>query len=219
MTSVLGTTISLSAFLTCLACAVVLGVLNALVFSYKTKHSASFSMAVALLPTIVTVVIMLVNGNIGTGVAVAGAFALVRFRSMPGTAKEIAAIFSSMALGLVLGMGYIVVAVIFLVVIALFVFVLTNVKFGESRQAERVLKVTIPENLNYDGLFDDLFAEYTASSELDKVRTTNMGTMFELTYNVTFKGASIPKEFIDAIRTRNGNLNISVSRVADKDMM
>ena len=149
---------------------------------------------------IVQIVIMLVNGNVGAGVAVAGAFSLVRFRSVPGTAREIGVIFLAMALGLATGMGYVVLAAVFFVIIAAVLFLLTKLGFGTRRTDERLLRITIPENLDYDGLFDDLFATYTTAHTL------------ELQYRVTLRDAQVPKAFLDALRCRNGNLNITCSR-------
>ena len=167
----------------------------------------------------VAVVIMLVNGNIGTGVAVAGAFALVRFRSVPGTAREIAAIFTAMALGLALGMGFVAIAAIFFLCTAAFTLALTAANFGAPSRYLRRMKITIPESFNYEGLFDDLFSQYTRSYELERVKTTNMGTLFELTYEIEMKGREMPKEFIDQLRARNGNLNIVVGNLSEKEML
>jgi uncharacterized membrane protein YhiD involved in acid resistance len=161
---------------------------------------------------------MLVNGNIGAGVAVAGAFTLVRFRSVPGTAKEVAGLFVAMAIGLACGMGYVAVAAVFFVVMSVFVLVLSTVKFGEDKNRALQLKITIPENLDYDGLFDDLFEKYTDSSELQKVKTSNMGTLYELTYDVNLKNAGDGKAFLDELRCRNGNLSIAMGRLADKEL-
>ena len=167
----------------------------------------------ALLPAIVCVVIMMVNGNIGTGVAVAGAFSLVRFRSAPGSAREIAAIFLAMGTGLICGMGYIGYSALFTVIMCL-VFILYNlINFGQAKRGAvyRSLRITIPEDLNYTTLFSDIFSEYTKRADLVTVKTTNMGSMFRLTYSVILKDASKEKEFIDKLRTRNGNLEIMIS--------
>ena len=203
----------------CLVSSMVLGVLTALVFLYKSKHSAGFALTLALLPMAVAVVIMLVNGNLGAGVAVAGTFALVRFRSVPGTAREIAAIFTAMALGLALGMGYIGIAVIFFVLIAAFTLILTAVNFGAASKHEKSLKITIPESFDYNGLFDDVFEKFGVQANLRKIRTTNMGTLFELTYDAVFPAGGIPKDFIDELRTRNGNLNIVVGDFTDREIL
>jgi uncharacterized membrane protein YhiD involved in acid resistance len=204
--------------LICLFSAIALGVLTALVFTYKTKHTSSLAMSLAIMPAAVALVIMMVNGNIGAGVAVAGAFTLVRFRSVPGTAKEVAGLFVAMAIGLACGMGYVAVAGVFFVVMAVFVLVLSTVQFGEDKGSSKQLKITIPENLDYDGLFDDLFEKYTKSSELQRIKTTNMGTLYELTYDVTLNNDGDTKAFLDELRCRNGNLNIVLGRVADKEL-
>lgn len=210
--SILASGITLPAFLICTAVSLVLGIATALISMYRTKCSQSFAVTLAVLPAIVQIVIMLVNGNVGTGVAVAGAFSLVRFRSVPGTAREIGVIFLAMALGLATGMGYVVLAAVFFVIIAAVLFLLTKLGFGTRRTDERLLRITIPENLNYDGLFDDLFARYTTAHTLERVKTANMGTLYELQYRVTLRDAQVPKAFLDALRCRNGNLNITCSR-------
>lgn len=217
--SVIPAAMTLPAFLICLFFAVVLGVLTSLVFSAGSFHTGSWSQALALLPPIVTLVIMMVNGNIGAGLAVAGTFALVRFRSVPGTAREITGLFLAVAIGLACGMGYVGYAAVFFAVMAVFALLLNRLRFGEGGSAHRQLKITIPENLDYEGLFDDLFEKYTESHELVRVRTTNMGTLYELTYSINLKGAAVSKAFIDEIRCRNGNLNIICGRESDRDMM
>ena len=167
----------------------------------------------------VTLVIMLVNGNIGAGLAVAGTFALVRFRSAPGTAKEITGLFMAVAIGLACGMGYVGVALIFFVLMSLYVLGLGAVRFGEEGEKHRHLKITVPENTDYESLFADLLEKYTSFHELNKVRTTNMGTLYELQYRVVLKDPRQIREMIDEIRCRNGNLNIVCSREADREMM
>lgn len=218
LNSVIAGGVTVGGFLICLFSAIALGVLTALVFTYKTKHTSSLAMSLAIMPAAVALVIMMVNGNIGAGIAVAGAFTLVRFRSVPGTAKEVAGLFVAMAIGLACGMGYVAVAGVFFVVMAVFVLVLSTVQFGEDKGSSKQLKITIPENLDYDGLFDDLFEKYTKSSELQRIKTTNMGTLYELTYDVTLNNAGDTKAFLDELRCRNGNLNIVLGRVADKEL-
>lgn len=205
--------ISVSDFMLCLGFSLVLGLVMAISYMYRTRYTKSFVVTLALLPAVVCVVIMLVNGNVGTGVAVAGAFSLVRFRSVPGTAKEICSLFLAMGAGLIAGMGYLGFAVLFTVVMCA-VYILYNVlDFGSGKNADiyKTFIVTIPEDLNYTSVFDDIFTEYTAAHKLTCVKTTNMGSMFRLTYNVTLKNAAIEKEMIDKIRCRNGNLEITVS--------
>ena len=210
---------SVSVFLICLLGALVLGVLTALVFSFRTEHSGNLPFALVLVPPIVTLVIMMVNGNIGAGLGVAGAFSLIRFRSAPGTARELSGLFTGTAIGLACGMGYVGIAALFFLVVALTVIALTLLRFGEKSRSYRHLRITIPENLDYDGLFDDLFEKYTAEHELHKVKTTNMGTLYELSYHIHIKGSDVPKEFLDELRCRNGNLNIVCGRESDKDML
>ena len=214
-----GTEITMSSFLICTAVSLVLGVLTAALCMFKNRCSQSFVLALAVLPTVVQVIIMLVNGNIGTGVAVAGAFGLVRFRSASGSAREISLIFLAMAMGLATGMGYVVVAALLFVILAVFLLLLQTVRFGAGRENERDLKITIGENLDYDGLFDDLFARYTASAELERVKTTNMGTLYELDYKIILKDEHSTKAFLDELRCRNGNLNIVCGKPVTKEAL
>ena len=210
----LTTVISVTDFLLCLGCSLVLGLVMAFAYMYRTRCTKSFVITLALLPAVVCVVIMLVNGNVGTGVAVAGAFSLVRFRSVPGTAKEICTLFLAMGAGLIAGMGYLGFAVLFTLVMCA-VFVLYNcLDFGTKKNAAtfKTFTITIPEDLDYSGVFDDIFAEFTRSHDLIRVKTTNMGSMFKLTYNVELTDVTREKEMIDKLRCRNGNLEIAVSK-------
>ena len=206
--------ISLTDFMACLGWSLVLGFVMAITYMYRTRYTKSFIVTLALLPAVVCVVIMMVNGNVGTGVAVAGAFSLVRFRSVPGNAKEICALFFAMGTGLITGMGYLGFATVFTVVMCA-VFVLYNcLDFGVQKNAAvyRIFTIIIPEELNYSEVFEDIFQEYTRSYELVRVKITNMGTMFRLTYYVTLKDASKEKEMVDKLRARNGNREIVVSK-------
>ncbi len=214
-----GTEITVSAFFICTAVSLALGLGIALLGMYKSKYSRSFVVTLALLPAMVQLIIMLVNGNIGAGVAVAGAFGLIRFRSAPGSAREIGLVFLATAIGLATGMGYVVIAAVFFAVIALFALLLTLSGFGAGAADERELRITIPENLDYDGLFDDLFGKYTRSAELDRVKTTNMGTLYELSYKVVLRDAGETKAFLDELRTRNGNLTVVCGRPVTKEAL
>lgn len=205
---------SIQTLLIATAASILLGIGVALVYMYKNTYSKSFVITLLLLPTLVQLVILLVNGNLGTGVAVAGAFSLIRFRSIAGNARDICSIFFAMAIGLATGTGYIGVAVIFFIIIGLVNLLFMSVSFGESSNTEKSLKITIPENLDYSDLFVDIFKKYTASQELLKVRTTNMGSLYELQYQIVLKKDQSEKAFLDAIRTRNGNLPISLGRVS-----
>lgn len=200
-------------FLLCLGAALVLGLAVALCYMFRTRYSRSFVATLAMLPAVVCVVILMVNGNIGAGVAVAGAFSLVRFRSAPGTAKEIGTIFLAMGAGLMCGMGYLGYAALFTAIMCGVLLLYTALNFGAGKRtpAERRLSVTIPEDLDYTGVFDDIFRDYTTGHELVQVKTSNMGSMFRLTYHIVLREASREKEMIDQLRCRNGNLEISVS--------
>ena len=200
-------------FLLCLSVSLVLGLIMAAAYMFKNEHTKSFLVTLALLPAVVCVVIMMVNGNIGAGVAVAGAFSLVRFRSAPGSAKEIVTIFLAMGAGLIAGMGYLGFAALFTVIMCV-MFLIYNAVAGNAKSevVNKTIKIIIPEDLDYTGAFDDIFAEYTKKKELVKVKTTNMGSMFRLTYNVTLRDATKEKEMIDRIRERNGNLEIRMSK-------
>ncbi|MDR1691988.1 MAG: DUF4956 domain-containing protein [Oscillospiraceae bacterium] len=210
--SVTNGTPTLGGVILCSVCSLVFGLGVALVYMYKNKYSKSLALTLVLIPATVQIVIMLTSGNIGAGVATAGAFNLVRFRSLPGKAKDIGSLFFAMALGLVTGMGYLFYAFVFLTLIGAASMVLTSARFGQGGTEPRTLRILIPENLDYDGLFSDVFEKYTKSAELNKVKSTNMGSIFELTYSVQLKTASLPKAFLDELRCRNGNLNILLSR-------
>ena len=217
--SIIDFPLTVPVFLLCTAVSLALGLGTALLCMYKNRYTQSFVVTLAMLPAAVQMVIMLVNGNIGTGVAVAGAFGLVRFRSAPGSAREIGMLFLAMAIGLATGMGYVALAVLFFLVMALFVLALTTLRFGGGNEHERELKITIPETLDYDGLFDDLFRKYTRSARLYRVKTSNMGTLYEVDYHIVLKTERIPKEFLDELRCRNGNLNIVCGRVASREAL
>ncbi len=206
--------ISVSDFLLCIAVSLVIGLLMAAGYMYRTRYTKSFVVTLALLPAVVCVVIMMVNGNVGTGVAVAGAFSLVRFRSVPGTAKEIGTLFLAMGAGLIAGMGYLAFAVLFAVVMCLVFMIYNRLDFGSTKNASlyKSIRITIPEDLDYSTVFEEVFSEYATRYELVQVKTTNLGSMFRLTYDVVLKSADIEKEFIDKLRCRNGNLEITVSK-------
>lgn len=210
MTSV----ISVSDFLLCVICALVIGLMLAGAYMYRSRYTKSFVATLALLPAIVCVVIMMVNGNVGTGVAVAGAFSLVRFRSIPGSAREIGSLFLAMGTGLVVGMGYIAYAFLFAIILGGINMLYSHISFGSRKHADgfRTIRITMPENLDYTNVFEDLFDEYTKEHKLQQVKTTNMGSLFKLTYDISLKDPAKEKEMIDKIRCRNGNLEISISQ-------
>lgn len=209
--------LSVWTYLICLIVSLGLGCLIAFTGCFKKSCSQSIIITLIILPAIVQTVIMLVNGNIGTGVAVAGAFSLVRFRSAPGHAKDIAVIFQAMAVGIATGTGYLGIAVVFAIVVSAVFFVLTSLNIGGTNGEERVLKITIPESLDYEGVFSDLLQTYTAAYKLTQVKTTNMGSLYRLTYNIKLKKDTNVKEFIDKLRCRNGNLEISCGHPVENE--
>lgn len=214
-TSVLNSAVgslTISNALLCIFTALILGLIIAFTYMLCTEYSKSFVVTLVLLPALVQIVIMMVNGNLGTGVAVLGAFSLVRFRSIPGRSMEIGSIFFAMAVGLAIGMGYITFAVAATMILCLAFFLLLKTNFGEKKDEEKELKVTIPENLDYTEVFNDIFERFTKKVSLERVKTTNLGSMYELKYNIVLKNISKEKTLIDEIRCRNGNLNIVCSR-------
>ena len=199
-------------FFTCIGVAIALGIVAALCYMYKSQYSKTLVITIAILPPIVCVLIMLVSGSIGAAVAVGGVFALTRFRSAPGSAKEIAQVFLAMAVGLTTGLGYIFIAIVLVVIIEAMMIIFTITKFGESSPKRRSLKVSIPEELDYTYIFNDLFEKYTTNCTLIKVKLKNLGTIFQLTYDIQLKDVKDEKKFIDEIRVRNANLDVVCSR-------
>lgn len=204
-------TLDLDKLLLCMVSAIILGIVIALVHKKTTNTNKNFIETIAILPILIAVVIMMVNGNLGTGVAVAGAFSLVRFRSVPGNSKEIMTVFFAMAIGLALGMGHIAFAIIVTIIVCIFILILNyinkNVKNIQS------LTILIPENLDYNNLFDETLKKYTNSYKIEKIKTTNMGSLFELNYLIELKNNINTKQFIDELRIMNGNLKISLNNL------
>ena len=205
-----GSTMTLTAsnFLLSFAISLALGFVIAGLYMFRSHYSKSFVMTLVMLPAVVQVVILLVNGNLGVGVAVAGTFSLVRFRSVPGTAREITSIFLAMAVGLAAGMGYLGIAVLLVVVLGAVSMILAITSFGDQRN-RKDLRITIPESLNYTDVFDDILKSYAKNRELVQVKTTNMGSLYKLTYQIEMKDTSEEKKMIDELRCCNGNLEIS----------
>lgn len=206
--------ISLTDFLLCMGSSLLIGLILAFGYMYRSRYTKSFIITLALLPAVVCVIIMMVNGNVGTGVAVAGAFSLVRFRSVPGTAREITMLFLAMGAGLITGMGYLGFAFVFTLILCLVSFLYSNLEPGFQKNMDKykTLHITIPEDLDYTGVFDEILKDCTSSCQLIQVKTTNMGSLFRLTYNLTLKDPAREKEMIDRLRCRNGNLEITVSK-------
>ena len=197
--------------------ALVLGLVVAKVYQYKTVYSKSFVMSLALLPALIAVVIFLVNGSLGAGVAVMGAFSLIRFRSAPGGAKELVSIFLAMTIGIAIGMGYLVFAGTFTLIMSVAIVLLETINFGQMIHSIRQLTIVIPESLDYESIFDDIFDKATNHLELASVKTSDMGSLFKLKYIIQLNGKMTEKELMDALRTRNGNLEIAISRFITKE--
>ena len=197
--------------------ALVLGLVVAKVYQYKTVYSKSFVMSLALLPALIAVVIFLVNGSLGAGVAVMGAFSLIRFRSAPGGARELVSIFLAMTIGIAIGMGYLVFAGAFTLIMSVAIVLLETINFGQMKHSIRQLTIVIPESLDYESIFDDIFDKSTNHLELASVKTSDMGSLFKLKYIIQLNGKMTEKELMDALRTRNGNLEIAISRFITKE--
>lgn len=212
--SVIQGPLTLYSVLICTLASLILGLGIALVYMSGGRYNKGFVTTLALLPMMVQIIIMLVNGNLGTGVAVAGAFSLIRFRSVPGSARDIGMILFSMAIGLATGMGYMFYATLFFLLVGAAFLLLSKSSFAQSSDLVKSLKISIPENLDYDGVFDEIFQRYTHSAELERVKTTNMGSLFELSYTIRLKQSASQKEFLDELRRRNGNLSIVCGRLS-----
>ena len=212
-----GTTVNPASMFGAIGGALVLGLILAKVYQYKTIYSKSFMMTLVMLPTLIAIVIFLVNGSLGAGVAVMGAFSLIRFRSAPGGAKELLAIFLAMTIGIAVGMGYLVFASVFTIIMSVVMLLLETVNFGQMKHSMRQVTVVIPESLDYETVFDDIFQKATNYVELANVKTSDMGSLFKIKYIVQLNGTMTEKELMDALRTRNGNLEIAISRYVTKE--
>ena len=212
------TTVSYTGFLLPVAAALLLGLIFAMAYMYRSRRSRSLIATMAVLPAVVCVIIMAVNGNIGAGVAVAGAFGLVRFRSAPGTAKEITAIFIAMTTGLLCGMGFLIYAAIFVLIMSLVLVLYSFIGFGEEDNSLRKsLRITVPENVDYTKEFEEIFDQYTTSRKLLSAKTSGMGSLFKLSYDITLKDPSVEKALVDELRVKNGNLEIAVTVVMPRE--
>lgn len=203
--------VELWAILVCTLVSIILGVIVAYTHKKTSKYSKNFLITLAILPVLVQTVMIMVNGNLGTSIAIVGAFSLVRFRSLPGTSKEILSVFFAMSIGLATGMGHIFFASIMTVIVSVSIILFNKLKLFDLNPNTKMLKILIPENLDYTNMFDDTFKKYVKEYKLERVKMTNMGSLFELSYRITFKNDINEKEFIDEIRIRNGNLKIILS--------
>ena len=212
LNSIITTPVTFQGLIVCFIASIAFGILTALVFGFRAQISKSFTLTLAILPIAMAMIIMLINGNLGIAVGVAGSFTLVRFRSIAGTGREISAIFVEMALGVACGMGYIGVAFIFFIIVTILVIMLTLLNFGGSSY-DKVIKITIPEDFDYTYLFDDIFKKYSVKAQVEKVKTINLGSLIEVSYRVSMPSAVVPKAMLDEIRTRNANLSVIIANL------
>ena len=205
--------ITFGSFLLCMGTSLLIGLILAYSCRYKGRYTKSFLVTLMLLPSVVCIIIMMVNGSVGAGVAVAGAFSLVRFRSAPGTGREITMLFLAMGAGLIAGMGYLAFALLFAVIMSVMNVLYNHLDFGEKKNGQRyrTLSIMIPESLDYSGVFDEVLRHYTTDYTLTRVKTTNMGSMFRLNYDLTLREGTNEKKLIDQLRCRNGNLEIMLA--------
>ena len=204
--------LTLTVFLMSTLASLGFGVCVAFIYAFRNRYSKTMALSLVVMPAIVQIVIMMVSGNIGAGVAVAGAFNLVRFRSVPGNAKDIGYIFFAMVIGFITGMGFLLYAFLFMLIMSVVFLAATQIFLAGDEETARILRIIIPENMSFDGLFDDVLEKFTIEASLDRVRMTNMGSLYELTYMIRMKNSGDTKEFLDELRCRNGNLNIFLSR-------
>ena len=214
ITSTTGESFTLMNSLLVIGTSIILGILISLVYMKtheKNSFNSGFSTTLIMLPVIISIIILLVGNNVARAFSLAGAFSIIRFRSAPGDPKDIAYIFFTLAVGLTCGMGYITYAVLFTLILSAVMIGLHITKFTEPKNKNMQLKITVPEDLNYEGVFEEVLENYTNSYNIQRVRTRDFGSLFELTYTINLKSDINQKSFIDELRCRNGNLNISLT--------
>lgn len=202
------TQLSINSLLLCSIVSIILGIIISLVHQYTSRYTKNFLITLAVLPILVQSIILMVNGNLGTSIAIVGAFSLVRFRSIPGNSKEIISVFFAMTVGLATGMGQVIFATIITILVSFVLIVLSKTSFGNRKENLKILKITLPDDLNYTEVFNDIFDKYTERYTLEKVKTVNLGSLFEITYILDLKKDINEKKFIDELRCKNGNLKI-----------
>ncbi len=210
--SIIGSEITITTLLICLLSSLLIGLCISIIHMKTSSYSKNFVLTLTILPMLIQILMIMVNGDLGTSIAVLGAFSLIRFRSIPGNSREITSIFFAMAMGLVIGVGYILYAFLITFIISLILLILYKTNFGERKKQDRNLKILVPEDLDYTTIFDDIFDKYLDKYYIEKVKTTNLGSLYEITYSIILKKDVKEKEMIDDIRSRNGNLNIVLSR-------
>lgn len=202
-----------------LAAALFFGAVLAECLRRSEAYSRSFLLTIAMLPVSACTVIMIVNGSVGTGIAIAGSFSLVRFRSLPGRGTQILAVFEAMALGLACGAGYVVFAGVFTVLVCGATYAYSRWGFGGRKERDYNLHITVAEDLSFEGMFDDILEHYTKCFDLRKVKTAGLGSIYRLSYRITMADGTGQKEMMDALRCRNGNLEIACMRASEEDAL
>lgn len=205
------TGLSITTGLICAAVALVLGVVIAITHMKTSQTTKGFLTTLATLPLLVMAVMIMINGNLGTSIAILGAFSLIRFRSIQGQAKDLLSVFFAMMVGLACGMGHILFAAVITVIAVIAILIFSYTNFLEPNQKQRVLKIVVPEDLDYEEVFDEIFAKYTSRAKLIRMKTMNMGSLYKLTYDVTMKNGVKEKDFLDEIRVKNCNLKVLLS--------
>lgn len=213
--SIIQSSVTIENVILCSLSSIILGLIISLVYMKTSTGSKNFLITLAVLPILVQSIIMMTSGSLGTSIAIVGAFSLVRFRSLPGTSKEILCVFFAMTVGLATGMGHLVYALIITIFVSLVIVILSKSKFGEGTNNVKILKIILPEDLDYTSVFDDIFEKFDIDAKLDGVKTVNMGSLFELTYSVKMKKNINEKELLDDLRSRNGNLKIILSHTVN----
>lgn len=211
--------LDIKSILICSAAALALGLVIAFTHLRTSRTSKNFLITLTILPLLVEVVMLMVNGSLGTSIAILGAFSLIRFRSIAGNSKEISSVFFAMAIGLALGMGHIFFAAVITAIVVLAILILSNTNLFNLSSQPQILKIVIPEDLDYTGVFDDVFKKYASSFELVKSKTTNMGSLYELTYEVSLKKSANEKVFLDALRVKNSNLRVQLSHISKEALI
>ena len=211
------TVLSMTDVLIAMAASIVFGLIIATtyVLTHSGGHQQSFAITITMLPVILTVIILFVGSNVARAFSLAGTLSIIRFRSAPGDPKDIAYIFFAIAAGLASGVGLYLYGVVFVILLCVFMFILTKTNFAADGSLSRVLRITVPEDLDYPQAFDEIFDKYTSKHKLVKIRTTDLGSLYELTYNVTMVRDVEEKSFIDELRCRNGNMNIILGMAAE----
>lgn len=214
ISSTTGESFTLTNSLLVIVTSIILGLLISVVYiktNNNSNHNSGFITTLVMLPVIISIIILLVGNNVARAFSLAGAFSIIRFRSAPGQPKDIAYVFFTLAIGLTCGMGYITYAVLFTIILSAVMVGLHLTKFAEQKSKTMQLKITVPEDLNFEGVFEEVLENYTASYNIEKIRTRDFGSLFELTYLINLKPEVNQKSFIDELRCRNGNLNITLT--------